>query len=142
LEGIGTYEARIACNLWSRKGVRFYTLKFPKGCHPYFTQSGKDREDNPDQYIANFCDGAVAGFKYFKLGSAQTIALTVKGKGGGSIIVSTDPEGGHVCAKVAIARGVGERKVEAPFSSEKGVLPLYFKYQGKGYVDFIGFTLS
>lgn len=26
--------------------------------HPYFTQDGEDREDNPNQYIANLRDGA------------------------------------------------------------------------------------
>ena len=42
-------------------------IKHPKSGHPYLTQDGKDREQGSDQYIANMCDGAVAGFKYFDL---------------------------------------------------------------------------
>lgn len=51
LKGIGTYEARIACNLWSITGTGRYDGKSPKQKlkdHPYFTQSGKDRENNGD----------------------------------------------------------------------------------------------
>ncbi|MBP5177917.1 MAG: family 43 glycosylhydrolase, partial [Clostridia bacterium] len=43
LAGKGEYEARIACNLFGRDGVKFYTAKTPAGSHPYFTQSGVDR---------------------------------------------------------------------------------------------------
>jgi hypothetical protein len=141
LSGKGTYEARIACNLWSKKGTRFYTFKAPAGCHPYFTQSGEDREDNPDQYIANFSDGAVAGFKYFNLGDAHKIAITLRGKGGGKIIVSTDKDFKNLCAEVAIPAGKEERTLTNDFASGTGILPLYFKYVGKGKVDFIAFTL-
>ena len=33
--------------------------------HPVFTQDGEDREECPNQHIANMHDGATAGFKYF-----------------------------------------------------------------------------
>ena len=42
-------------------------IKHFKSGHPYLTQEGKDREQGSDQYVANMCDGAVAGFKYFDL---------------------------------------------------------------------------
>jgi hypothetical protein len=141
LNGIGKYEARIACNLYSRKGVRFYTLKKPAGCHPYFTQSGKDREDNPDQYIANFCDGATAGFKYFNLGHAKKIIITVRGKGGGTISVYSDCAKTKLCAMIRVPKGSGERSITGDFNSSSGILPLYFAYGGKGKVDFIDFEL-
>lgn len=70
LRGIGRYPAYIACNLWSRDGVGRYDCPSPRrafAAHPYFTQTGKDREGNGDQYIANMRDGAVAGFKYFDI---------------------------------------------------------------------------
>ncbi|MBO5328107.1 MAG: beta-xylosidase, partial [Clostridia bacterium] len=82
----GKYEARIACNLFSKKGVYFYGAVKPfKSCHPYFTQTGKDREQNGDQYIANFCNGATAGFKYFAFNNNQKITVTVGGKARGII---------------------------------------------------------
>ena len=63
LVGSGEYEARIACNLWSKKGVARYDKNFRKKDHPFFTQSGHDRMEQGDQYIANMRDGSVAGFK-------------------------------------------------------------------------------
>ena len=66
LPGRGSYPARIACNLSSAHGVCFYTKPEEIGPdHPYFTQSGGDREGDGDQYIANLQNGAWAGFKYF-----------------------------------------------------------------------------
>lgn len=54
----GEYEARIACNLMSKKGVvRYEVWGKIEDIHPYFTQEGEDREDNPNQYIANLRDG-------------------------------------------------------------------------------------
>ncbi|MBP5242867.1 MAG: family 43 glycosylhydrolase, partial [Clostridia bacterium] len=141
LMGKGYYEARIACNLWSKNGVKFYTAKTPAGVHPYFTQSGKDRENNPDQYIANFCDGATAGFKYFQFeGNNSEISVTVRGNGGGKIAV-TDKIGGNPLAEINILKGRGERTYKAPMSALNGKKALYFTYYGEGKVDFIGFTL-
>lgn len=144
LAGKGEYEARIACNLTSKRGGRFQSKPFgknAKGCHPYFTQTGKDREENPDQYIANFCDGATAGFKYFELGEANKISVLVRGQGGGKITVSAQPKGTPL-AEISVPRGEGERTLSAPLRKSSGKSALYFTYTGSGKVDFISFTLS
>ena len=66
LKGKGRYEARIACNLWANGHatgrVDGANPKKRLRDHPYFTQSGRDREEHGDQYIANMRDGATAGF--------------------------------------------------------------------------------
>ena len=80
LEGKGSYPSYIACNLYGKKGTRFLSMiKHPKKGCPYLTQDGKDRESGPDQYIANMCDGALAGFKYFDLSETKEISVTDKG---------------------------------------------------------------
>ena len=82
LIGMGRYSARIACNLWSGEGTGRYDGKSPKKRlkhHPYFTQSGTDREKDGDQYIANMQNGAVAGFKYFDMQEADTILIEIRG---------------------------------------------------------------
>ena len=141
LKGIGRYEARVACNLWSRRGVKFYTAKTPAGVHPYFTQTEKDGERG-DQYIANFCDGASAGFKYFSFGGAESeIALTVSGAGGGEIIVSHAPCGEEV-ARLSVPKGKGKRRVSSRFTPLTGKRALFFRYSGKGRVDFIDFEIK
>lgn len=136
----GAYEARIACNLFSKKGVKFYSVKSPAGVHPYFTQSGKDREDNGDQYIANFCDGATAGFKYFDFVSANHVAVTVKGNAQGTLIVKDNIDG-KVVAQIKITPSKGPEEFSAPLEIAKGVKPLYFTFVGKGKFDFIGIRL-
>lgn len=135
LEGRGVYEARIACNLTSKKGCRFYggLFKSPKGCHPYFTQSGTDREGSPDQYIANFCDGATAGFKYFEFNGASEISVEVCGNANG---VMTVTDGKNTVAEIVIKPGKTRMEYSAPMKTENGIKPLYFTFTGKGKCSF------
>ncbi len=133
LKAKGSYEARIACNLYSKKGVKFYTFKSPKGCHPYFTQSGEDRECDPDQYIANFCNGATAGFKYFEFGGANKICVEICGNANGIINVS---DGTDTVAQIPVKPCKKRTKYCAKLDINKGVKPLYFTYHGKGRFDF------
>ncbi len=69
LKAKGFYEARIACNLSGRDGIISSDgakKKDKKNLYPYFTQSGEDREENSDQYIANMKNGSWCAFKYFE----------------------------------------------------------------------------
>ena len=144
LKGKGRYEARIACNLWSKDGVGRYDGNNPKKqleAHPYFTQSGKDRMDNGDQYIANMRDGAVAGFKYFEFQHTKRISVTVSGGGEGRILVSTKPDFSHLAADIPVFADRGKADFEADIQLSDGVYPLYFKFTGSGFVDFHSFEL-
>ena len=78
LVGIGTYPARIACNLWSRDGaVEYETVETPGiEAHPYFTQTAEGV-----QYIANMREGATAVFKYFDITPGTKITAKHTGKG-------------------------------------------------------------
>lgn len=136
LIGKGEYPAYIACNLTSKKGCRFHCglFKSRKGCHPYFTQSGADRENNPDQYIANFCDGATAGFKYFEFNGANKISVEVRGNASGVMTVS---DGCGEVARIALKPCRTGTRYSADLKIDRGVKPLYFKYEGKGRFDFI-----
>lgn len=146
LKGEGKYEARIACNLWSAKGTARYDIKFPRfrlALHPYFTQSGKDREENGDQYIANMRDGSVAGFKYFAIHNLNTVAVEVRGKADGVIRLSTTPDFITESAQIPVwSEEGGIRIVEAACNITDGVTALYFQYSGNGSIDFISFTLN
>lgn len=142
LKAQGEYEARIACNLFSKKGVYFYGgFKRAKGCHPYFTQTGVDREENGDQYIANFCDGATAGFKYFEFENNQIIAVTTRGKARGQMVVK-DGLDGNIVARIEIDGTKTPKKFSAPIDVENGVKPLYFTFVGKGKFDFIAISFD
>jgi hypothetical protein len=141
LKGEGVYEARIACNLMSKKGSRWYwALKGPKGIHPYFTQSGRDREDHPDQYIANFCDGAIAGFKYFDIQNTDHIGVTIRGNARGKMCVYNRLSG-QCLAKIEIFPCKEKTLFMAPFQGNAGKQALYFIFHGKGKMDFVSFRL-
>ena len=145
LRGLGRYEARIACNLWSKDGVGRYDGSNPKkrlAGHPYFTQSGKDREEKGDQYIANMRDGAVAGFKYFQMGDASRIAVEVRGSGDGTMEVSDTPDFGRLCACIPVKPEGRVQTADAPLQVEPGKRPLYFRFRGEGAVDFIAFEIK
>lgn len=161
LVGKGLYEARIACILMSRNGsVRYEFGDTLEAYHPYFTQDGEDREDTPNQHIANMTDHAVAGFKYFQIEDVREICLTVRGSAQGVMKVSTgltseggqasdlvDPKNGaittHCVAQVPVnlADSADWQMISADLNLEAGVHALYFTFEGTGSLDFMVFEL-
>lgn len=135
LRGKGRYEARIACNLWAKGHetgrVDGSGIKKRLAAHPYFTQTGKDRESDGDQYIANMRDGATAGFKYFAYDGTER-EIAVKGRGKGCFIVT---DGTNVVAEVGM-------NSSAPLNISAGVHPLFFTYKGQDAVDFVSFEVK
>ena len=143
LRGEGKYEARIACNLWAKNHeTGRYDYPHPKKlfkAHPYFTQTGKDREENGDQYIANMRDGAVAGFKYFSIEKQTALSVETKGAKGGVMQVSTFPDFHSICCEIPLS---ADLSAACPLNLENGVYSLYFRYQGTEAIDFISFLFS
>ncbi len=145
LFGRGRYEARIACLLKSAAGTFAYESAREKNkddLHPYFTQTGTDRENNPDQYIANLRDGAVAGFRWFALDNLQKITVSLRGTGKGSVDIRTAVDG-EVVARIPVEATDAYKDycadVKVPINGTK---ELYFTFTGSGYVDFEWFELS
>ena len=142
LEGKGSYPSYIACNLYGKKGTRFLSMiKHPKKGCPYLTQDGKDRESGPDQYIANMCDGALAGFKYFDLSETKEISVTVKGHAEGTLYVRTS-ENGEAIAEISISPTKELREFSSDIHVSGNKEALFFVFEGKGSFDFISFTLK
>lgn len=135
LEGRGEYSAAIACNLMSKKGGAFYSV-FKRRDRVYFTQSGKDRNNNPDQYIANITDGTKIGFKYFEFDGARQVGVTVTGKPNGKFIVT---DGKKSVAEIPVS---GSGEFSAPLNIAEGVYPLFFIYSGKGKCNLHSIKLS
>ena len=101
LKDEGTYEARIACHLYSKNGTTESLAEQQNENHPAFTQKGEDREDNPNQYINNMRDGATAGYRYFNFEKANQISVTTRGTAAGKFIVK-DERFGKVVAEIKI----------------------------------------
>lgn len=145
LRGIGRYPAYIACNLWSKDGVGRYDGASPKkrlADHPYFTQTGKDREGDGGQYIANLRDGAVAGFKYFDIRELKTVSVELGGAAEGEFLLSDRPDFQTVSARIQLKLTGGRAEFRAPCAMADGERALYFKFCGVGYVDFHFFSLE
>ena len=139
LAGTGQYEARIACNLGFREpSFGYLAVHEPDTRHPYFTQSGADREDSPGQYIANMAQGAWCGFKYFRFRGETAIRVTTRGTGRGTLAVSTSRNAAPFAA-VPISPSQDWAQSAAAFPALWGTLPLFFTFQGEGAMDFWGF---
>lgn len=141
LKGRGTYEARIACNLWSRDGTARYDKRFPKRRHPFFTQKGRDAEEGAFQYIANMRDGSVAGFKYFDFQQTNRIRVTVSGSCEGLLQLSQSRDFDCIAASLPIPAARGVREITGAAALQDGITPLFFRFRGKGAMDFYGFEL-
>ena len=142
LYGKGVYEARIACNLISYKGAKRYEFgDIIEDYHPYFTQEGEDREDNPNQYIANMTDGAIAGFKYFNIEKVEEVSVTVRGNGFGNIKI-TNLLNGEAIVNIPIKSQSKWRSFVTPVKLPEGKQALFFTYEGMGAIDFLKFELK
>ena len=121
--------------MYSKKGPTWSAHKLVQNKeHPAFMQDGLDREDNPNQYIQNMKDGAVAGFRYFDFENYEPDSISVKIRGKAN---------GHFY-KIAIV--VNDKKnfccVKDSLTVPKKNSALYFEYKGKGYLDFYSFELK
>ena len=104
----------------------------------------------PYSYIANIEKGAQIGYKYFDLSETSHISLLVR-HGSGRIEL-TDGLDGNAIASVIIPPSDDWILIEADFDPEKIVkasssysltkCPLYFRYEGKGRMEFREFVLS
>ena len=142
LKGIGSYPARIACNLWSKQGTVRYDKPFRKKEHPYFTQRGRDADPDSVQYIANMRDGSVAGFKYFDIRNVNLLRIRVSGRGLGSVQVSTDPAFTSLACEIVVRPEKQEKVFTGIPKLSAGKCALYFRYRGEGYLNFLSFTLE
>ncbi len=148
LRGEGRYEARIACNLWARGHAtgRVDGAKPKKrlAAHPFFTQTGKDRESDGDQYIANMRDEATAGFKYFSIEDVKCVSFELRGAASGEFQLAVTPDFETLCAAapIRLQKGAPAQTVTVPCRIPNGIRPLYFRFIGDGACDFIAFTLQ
>lgn len=160
LDGRGEYEARIACDLWSKDGTGRYDVGNPRkdlAAHPYLTQDECDGDPDARQYVANMRDGATAGYKYFDFGPGgdATVSATVRAHRGdgvkagagahGELEFRTAPSGedGATVARIRIdADGHDWTTVRADGVLPDGVRALYVVYRGDGAADLLGFGIA
>ena len=141
LKDEGSYEARIACHLYSKNGTCESLPDQQDEHHPAFTQEGEDRMDTPNQYIQNMVDGATAGYRYFNFTGAKIISVEVRGTATGEFVVR-DGRGGEVVARIPVSPSKEYAIFSAPLTIGCGKKALYFTYEGEGSADFMRFSFS
>lgn len=138
LKDIGTYEVHIACNLECKKGGTFYSV-FKGFGRPYFTQIGKDRDNNPDQFITNISDGTKITFKNFKFEKAKKIEILISSTSSGYVEVLDELN--NKVADIQISSS-NKGKFSSDLTIEPGIHALKFVFHLKGNAKFYSFTLS
>ena len=103
------------------------------GDHPYLTQSGDDRESDPDQHVVNLHDGAVVGFRWFDLRAPTTLRIDADGEG--VFDVAADLDGATVATVPCDGGAVG-----LPPSGERA--GLYLRYRGSDAASLRSLTLT
>lgn len=145
LIGAGRYQTYIACNLMSKNGTGRYDKIFSRlalSKHPYLTQEGKDREDNPNQHIANFRSGTIAGFKYFDIQDVKEISIEIRGNARGKVIVTNSLESEQPVALINISPCDKASKFKASAYFNNGKQALFFQFHGRGSFDFLAFEFN
>lgn len=142
LKGVGKYQASIACHLYSTKGVEFYGFrKNHSKYHAYFTQHGKDRQNNANQYIKNITKYTTIGYKYFNFNSPKSISFIVKGNAKGFIKVYIEND--VLLCEIRINKSKVKTKFNSLISKEiEGVHTLIVKFEGTGKFDFYSFEFE
>lgn len=161
LKGQGQYPAYICCNL---VGTKRFGFRSPVG-GPKVTQDGEDYEPQvetahevtaetetnaPVAYIADMSKGSQAGFKYFDLTDTTYVVVeTRNAKGKMQILNGLD---GKVIAEGKLNDSSNWSKTKIDFDPTKIVngnnknslqkCPLFFRYWGKGAIEFLGFELG
>lgn len=145
LPGAGRYNACYACNL-TGGGIgaeRLTIRRCVRAGQPHIYE-----EPAPDgvpahalHYIANMQDGTVAGFKYFALGGAVTLALRLRAGDSGCMEVFLDEDCTRPAARVPFAPSESWQQVTADFAAPEGVFPLFFRLRCPGRVDWMEWEL-
>lgn len=141
LKGEGRYSTAIVCNLYGSQGASYMDrADRERELHPVLTQTGADREESQDQYIANMRDGVVAGFKYFDLEETETLSIEVKGAAG-SMAVRDGREGDLLC-QITFAASEDYRIYTARLRAGHVHCALFFEVRTAGTVDFRAFAFD
>ena len=139
LPGTGTYSARIASRLTTRRGGNTFSV-WRDHFFPHLAQ--ESTSDGPRQYVANLRSGATAGFSSFA-GLGRTLSVVTRSSGAGRLVVTTGA--GQRLAEIPVTRSSGWATSAAVVLSrpdEEDDVTLLFTYRGRGRLDLASFSLE
>jgi hypothetical protein len=127
----GCYPAAIACNL-TNGHMPHMMNGFNRKPMPHVTHQGKER------FIAEIGDGTMIGYKYFAFTGKAILCLRFRGGALGTLSILADDD---LLAKMSVKPSAGWTVAEALVEA-RGIKALYFKFSGKGSLDFISFEFA
>lgn len=109
---------------------------------PYITQLGKDREEDPEQYINNISDYSLIGFKYFNCDGLASITISARGNFNGDVELLNDP-GGDALGSVSITETSNDwTEYTINVSGMSGNEAVYFSFKGTGMLQMKEFKMN
>jgi len=140
LRGYGVYPVYIACNLIDLN--KYESESDKKANKTFLTQSGEDRESGENQYLTNFHNNCLVGFKYFDFKSLTGISFKIRGKANGKINISLTENGKNIGSCDININSKVWIDVNCKFSIPDIISGLFFKYIGKGSIEMLSFELK
>lgn len=127
----GTYPAAICCNLTNGHMPHLSNIRKNKYA-PNINHEGDTR------FVKDIEPGTLLGYKYFSFRGSAQIQVTSRGDGG-TLAVMTKL--GEPLAEIRLKPTKEWETSETVLFHAQGDLPLYLRYQGKGRIDLLDFTL-
>ncbi len=139
LIGNGVYPIYIACNLIDYN--EYETDDKLKKNKTFLTQDGNDREFGENQYLKNFHNNCLVGFKYFNFKNFKGLSFEVRGKAKGKINVLLEEQGKAVGSCNINIDCNKWTKINCEFEIPNGKSGLFFTFEGEGSFDILSFEI-
>ena len=145
LSGKGTYPSSVCSTLVPKEGNVFYPFFRPPFfslTKTYITQKEKTGVLKESQYIHNVRDDTLVGYKYFDLSKTERVVLEVEGDFKGKVLCFLSEDEKNPISKDFSLSGNGKERIEIPLKNTSSKDALFFRFVGKGKLDFFSFTLE
>lgn len=155
LPGVGDYPASCVCHL-HRNFKQAISHPLAMGMRfPFLTQDEPDfdvarldaGEQPPRQYITNFKNGSYALFRYFDLTETTRVAVRLRGKAKGKLLITAGEEG-TVLGEAELKNSADWHKIEVLLTGDKAADhtekgdELCIRFEGRGAIEILGFSLE
>ena len=128
----GSYPAVIACNLTDGHMPHAVSRGEPEERFPVITSRDKE------QFIGEFSDGCMAGYKYFRFAGKKIFSILARGNMNGIAAVCADDE---LIGKIEVSPFAEWKKFETEISCN-GDHALYIKFEGTGEMEIRDITFE
>lgn len=135
----GCFSSHIVCGL---EGRTFLGIQNPNTV-PYLTQSGEDRENSPDQFVAGIRNGSRMIYRYFVFdGNNAKIEVEISGEANGMLYVS-DGKNGKYISRIMLSHSGNKKSVyKETMKSLAGKHEICFVFKGKGMWNLHSFSFQ